>query len=48
MALLGRNLYTDRQLVTNAIRLLLTTGQYIRPFKEWDCLTPQGQTWITL
>jgi hypothetical protein len=40
MALLGCNLYTDRQLVTNAIRLLLATGLYIWPFKEWDCLTP--------
>jgi hypothetical protein len=47
-ALLGHNPYTDRQLVTNAIRLLLTTGMYIRPFKEWDRLTPVGQTWMAL
>jgi hypothetical protein len=45
---LGRNLYTDRQLATNTIRLLLTTGLYIRPLKEWDCLTPVGQRWIVL
>jgi hypothetical protein len=45
---LGRNLYTDRQLVTNSIRLLLTTCLYIRPFEEWDCLTPVGQTCIAL
>jgi hypothetical protein len=32
MALLGCNLYTDRQLVTNAISHLLTTGLYMRPF----------------
>jgi hypothetical protein len=29
MALLGRNPYMDQQLVTNVIRLLLTTGLYI-------------------
>jgi hypothetical protein len=48
LALLGRNPYTDRQLVTNAIRLLLTTRLYIRPFKEWNCLTAPNQTWIAL
>jgi hypothetical protein len=48
MALLGRNLYTDWQLVTNAIRLLLTTRLYIRPFKEWGCLIAPDQTWIAL
>jgi hypothetical protein len=48
MALLGCNPYMDRQLVTNTIRLLLTTGLYIQPFKEWDCLTPVSQTWIVL
>jgi hypothetical protein len=43
MALLGCNPYTDRQLVTDAIRLLLTTGLYTRPFKDWDCLTLGAQ-----
>ncbi len=44
MALLGCNPYTGRQLITNAIRLLLTTSLYIQLFKEWDCLAPQVQT----
>ncbi len=43
-ALLGNNPYTDRQLLTNAICLLLTTGLYTRPFKDWDRLTCQTQT----
>jgi hypothetical protein len=47
-ALLGSNPYTDRQLVTNAIHLLLTTGLYTRPFEEWDQLTRPAQTWIAL
>ncbi len=34
--------------MTNAIRLLLTTGFYTRPFKDWDCLTLGAQTWIAL
>jgi hypothetical protein len=33
-ALLGCNLYTGWQLVTNAIHLLLTTSLYIWPFEE--------------
>jgi hypothetical protein len=48
MVLLGCNPCTDQQLVTNAIRLLLTTGLYIRLFEEWDCLTAPNQTWIAL
>ncbi len=48
IALLGGNPYTDRQLITNAICLLLTTGLYTRPFEEWDRLTRPAQTWITL
>jgi hypothetical protein len=47
-ALLGRNPYTDWQLVANAIHLLFTTGLYIWPFEEWDCLTAPNQTWIAL
>ncbi len=47
-ALLSRNPYTDQQLVTNAICLLLTTGHYTRPFEDWDCLMLRAQTWIAL
>ncbi len=35
-ALLGHNPYTDWQLISDAIRLLLTTGLYVRPVEEWD------------
>ncbi len=38
----------DWQLITNAIRLLLTTRLYIWPFKEWDHLMALNQTWIVL
>jgi hypothetical protein len=48
IALLGLNPYTNRQLMNNAIRLLLTTGLYLRPFEEWDRMLPQAQTWIAL
>jgi hypothetical protein len=48
IALLRRNPYTDRQLITSAIRLLLTTGMYLHPFEEWDCMAPEDQTWIVL
>jgi hypothetical protein len=48
IAILGHNPYTDRQLVNNAICLLLTTGLYQRPFEEWDCLLPTAQMWIQL
>jgi hypothetical protein len=47
-ALLGHNPYTDWQLVTNAICLLLTTGLYTQPFEDWDRLVLGGQTWIAL
>jgi hypothetical protein len=47
IALLGRDPYTDRQLINDAIRLLLTTGLYLWPFEEWDRMQPQAQTWIT-
>jgi hypothetical protein len=42
------NLYTGRQLTTNAIHLLLMTGSYFCPFKEWDHMAPEDQTWIVL
>jgi hypothetical protein len=48
VAILGNNPYMDRQLINNAIRLLLMTGLYIRAFKEWDRLLPGVQTWIEL
>jgi hypothetical protein len=47
-ALLGKNLYTDKQLIMNTIRLLLTTGLYIRAFKDWDQLAEGAKTWIEL
>jgi hypothetical protein len=48
IAILGCNLYTDCQLINNAIRLLLTTGIYVQTFKEWDHLQPNAQTWVVL
>jgi hypothetical protein len=48
IAILGNNPYTDWQLINNTIRLLLTTGLYIRAFEEWDHLLPGAQTWIKL
>jgi hypothetical protein len=48
IAIMGNNSYTDCQLINNAIHLLLTTGLYQRPFKEWDHLTYVQQTWIVL
>jgi hypothetical protein len=47
-ALLGQNPYTDNQLITNTIRLLLTTGLYVREFKDWDQLLETNKTWIEL
>jgi hypothetical protein len=48
IALLGCDPYTDHQLTNNTIHLLLTMGLYLRPFKDWDCLLPQAQTWLVL
>jgi hypothetical protein len=48
IALLGQNPYTNKQLITNTIRLLLTTGLYIRVFEDWDQLTKPAKTWIEL
>jgi hypothetical protein len=47
-ALLGQNPYMDKQLITNKIRLLLTTGLYIRAFEDWDQLADAAKTWIKL
>ena len=44
IAILGRNPCTNRQLLQNAIHLLLTTGLYVRTFEEWDRLLPAAQT----
>ena len=46
--MLGQNPYTDKQLITNTIRLLLATGLYIRAFKDWDQLPESAKTWIEL
>jgi hypothetical protein len=48
IAIMGDNPYTNRQLITNAVCLLLTTGLYQRAFEEWDRLTAAQQTWIAL
>jgi hypothetical protein len=48
IAILGNNPYTEKQLITNAICLLLTTGLYTRAFKEWDRLLATAQMWIEL
>ena len=45
---LEKNPYTDKQLITNMIRLLLTTGLYIRAFEDWDQLTDAAKMWIEL
>jgi hypothetical protein len=47
-ALLGKNPYTDKQHITNTIRLLLTTGLYILAFEDWDQLLEARKTWIEL
>ncbi len=47
-ALLGKNPYTNKQLIMNAICLLLSTGLYIRAFKDWDQLSEVAKTWIKL
>jgi hypothetical protein len=46
--ILGKNPYTDHQLINNTICLLLTTGLYLCPFEEWDHLLPNAQTWLAL
>ena len=46
--LLGQNPYTDKQLIINTIRLLLTTGLYIRAFEDWDQLAEATKMWTEL
>jgi hypothetical protein len=48
IAIMGNNPYTYRQLIMNAVHLLLTTLLYQRAFKEWDRSTAAQQTWIAL
>jgi len=47
-ALIGQNPYTDKQLITNTIRLLLTTSLNICAFEDWDQLTEPAKTSIDL
>ncbi len=47
-ALLGKNPYTDKQLIMNAIHLLLSTGLYTCAFEDWDQLGEASKTWIKL
>jgi hypothetical protein len=47
-ALLGKNPYTNKQLIMNTICLLLTTGLYIRAFEDWDQLAEGAKMWIEL
>jgi hypothetical protein len=48
VAMLGKNPYTDKQLVLTAICLLLGTRLYVQAFEGWDLLTNVDQTWIEL
>jgi hypothetical protein len=47
-ALLGENPYTNKQLIMNAIHLLLSKGLYTRAFEDWDQLGEASKTWIEL
>ncbi len=47
-ALLGKNPYMDKQLITNTICLLLTTGLYVHAFEGWDQLLEAQKTQIKL
>jgi hypothetical protein len=47
-ALLGKTPYTNKQLITSTICLLLTTGLYVHAFKDWDQLLEAQKTWIEL
>ena len=44
----GKKPYTNKQLITNTIRLLLTTGLYICVFEDWDKLANTAKTWMKL
>ncbi len=46
--IIGKNPYTDKQLIMNTIRLLLSTGLYTRAFEDWDQLNEANKAWIEL
>ncbi len=46
--LLGKDEYTPKQLLNNAIRLLLQCGLYTRDFKDWDRKQKADQVWTAL
>ncbi len=46
--LLGQNPYTNKQLITNMICLLLTTGLYVSAFEDWNLLPEPNKKWIEL
>jgi hypothetical protein len=46
--LLGEDEYTPKQLLNNAIRLLLQCGLYTRDFEEWDRKPKADEVWTTL
>ncbi len=46
--ILGDDPYTPKQLLNNAIQLLLGCGLYQRNFKKWDCKIPANKIWINL
>ncbi len=46
--LLGKDKYTPKQLLNNAIRLLLQCGLYTRDFEEWDRKPKADQLWTAL
>jgi hypothetical protein len=47
-ALLCKNPYMDKHLITNTIHLLLTMGLYVCVFEDWDQLLEAQKTWIEL
>ena len=47
IAMLRDNPYTDKQLILMAVCHILTTGLYIRAFKDWDLLDPADRTWVS-
>lgn len=46
--LLGEDEYTPKQLLNNAIRLLLQCGLYTRDFEDWDKKPVADQVWTEL
>jgi hypothetical protein len=46
--LLGKDEYTPKQLLNNAIRLLLQCRLYTHDFKEWDRKPKADQVWTAL